>query len=148
MLRSGSIDRRPTRVCIGRASWLGRAEGVRCVSQERASERAWAGAAIWAQRTRPLGSRWEQPQWLRVTDVPHPHNHNTHTTQPPQTTSYSTRKAPPTLPAFRDHRVYTSIYLYYVSDESIRVMSLAGSPKLGFKRSTGRGESQESQAGV
>ncbi len=40
-----------------------------------------------------MGSRWEQPQWLRVTDVPHPHNHNTHTTQPPQTTSYSTRKA-------------------------------------------------------
>ena len=41
-----------------------------------------------------MGSRWEQPQRLRVTDVPHPHNHNTtHTTQPPQTTSYSTRKA-------------------------------------------------------
>jgi hypothetical protein len=123
----------------------------RCtVCFSKASERAslsW-GSHL-AQGTRPLGPSGEQPQRLRVSDAPHPHNHNTtHTTQPPQTTSYSTRKAPPTLPAFRDHRVYTSIYLYYVSDESIRVMSLAGSPKLGFKRSTGRGESQESQAGV
>ena len=37
---------------------------------------------ILAQGTRPLGSSGEQPQRLRVSDVPHPHNHNTtHTTQ-------------------------------------------------------------------